>query len=445
MLKTFTSWQLLLLSLALTIFGAMLSVGFLAYERPSGSTAVMRGFYLAKEKDCFSCHGPSSGETVTNDAALWGIIPPFKADSAIMAFVQSEDDIREWILYGLPRRLWKDNKKPVISRKPAPGIRRTDHHKANHSRVNQRPMPAYDGIFEPQQLDDLVAYVKSMVETEQPISGTAKKGFQVASRLGCFGCHGVNGRGGVANPSSLADLIPSWDGDDFTDRVQNEQQLKQWILNGKLERFANHPQQSLDPALSIKMPAFAKVLKPGELDAIIHYISWLRDDNKTKGIYWAKQALTDIAGVVARGDWLFHRSGCSDCHGLAGVGGVLDQDGTARPASSLNDLAQKMALVDKNDRVAVLASFERGISLENAALQDVVADFKKVQGRYKLIRDVILTGGLGEQKNNTKAESARQMPAWQQRLYADGSPSTQADIDSVIAYLLTLQEFDQDE
>jgi mono/diheme cytochrome c family protein len=194
------------------------------------------------------------------------------------------------------------------------------------------------------------------------------------------------------------------------------------------------------------MPAFESVLEPGELDKLVTYINWLRDDNKQAQKYWVESAQVTFPSVVERGDWLYHRAGCAACHGPAGIGGVENQNASGGFVPALNDMAEKMELFEPEDISKVVAVFERGLRLDDAALDDdMVPDFSSVQNQYASYRDFIVTGGKpGKQRGSTQGP-AMLMPAWKYRLYADDSPTSPADIDAVIAYLLTLQRFDDDD
>src|SRR5437899_791643 len=54
----------------------------------------------------------------------------------------------------------------------------------------------------------------------------------------CESCHGIGGSGGVANPGSFKGYVPGWLGDDFKDLARDDSELRQWILDGGVERLA---------------------------------------------------------------------------------------------------------------------------------------------------------------------------------------------------------------
>ena len=87
------------LGLAASI-AAVLCVSWLAADQ----TPAARGAVLANELGCLNCHGPAGGGGVPNPGSRDGEIPAFDGGVAMM-YVENETEIREWILYGEPRRL----------------------------------------------------------------------------------------------------------------------------------------------------------------------------------------------------------------------------------------------------------------------------------------------------------------------------------------------------
>lgn len=453
MLKTLQSWQTLLLIFALAILGALVTAGFLASQRQPSSTPVMRGYYLAQEMGCFACHGPGGVIGASNPGALWGATPPFKAGGPIMSFVQSDEEIREWILYGAPRRLWKNGNKPS-ERRNGNNSRNENNNSSGKGRDEDDSgwdntqgvggliqMPAFAGLLSENELNDLVSYVKTIMDTPKPRPPLAERGRRIAADMGCFGCHGQGGRGGVSNPGSFKGYIPPWDGTDFAELVENEEELRQWILEGKVDRFEENPLATyFTHGQAIQMPAFEDVLQDGELEAIIAYIDWLRSDDKQFFPYWIEESVPILPSVVERGKWLFHKSGCVACHGPKGVGGVPNKNAAGGFVPALDDLAEKMELFEKEDVDTIVALFEQGLSLEDPSISEPVTYFDAVLTQYLNFRKLILKGGYPRKKGKKEASPAMVMPSWKNRLYANGAPASRSDINAIIAYLLTLQE-----
>ena len=138
-------------------------------------------------------------------------------------------------------------------------------------------MPAWRGLIEGEELEDLVAYVKAVSDLETPKEEQASAGRKTAERFGCFNCHGPQGRGSLPNPLSFKGVIPSWDGPDFTELARDEGEIREWILYGRPRRL-----QELPPARffldrqPIKMPAYQGHVTEAELGELLAYIRWVR-------------------------------------------------------------------------------------------------------------------------------------------------------------------------
>ncbi len=176
--------------------------------------------------------------------------------------IESEEEIREWILLGAPRRLLagsdqaeqgEEKEKPLI------------------------PMPPYEGLLSSRELEDLVAYFKAASWWAPDIPEKAYEGKKIAAKLGCFGCHGPGGQGNISNPGSFKGTIPPWDGKDFEKLVRNEEELREWILNGTIRRLeANPVARYFLENQKTRMPAYREHLSKEDMDRIVAYIQWLR-------------------------------------------------------------------------------------------------------------------------------------------------------------------------
>lgn len=213
---------------------------------------------MARELGCFGCHGPGGASGFEDVDGNVGSVPPFTPD-AVRGHAKNEAELREWILDGLPRRL-REAEGP--SAEPAPLLR----------------MPAFRGRLGDGELDDLVAYLKALSDFEMPPEGSpAANGHAAALRLGCFQCHGPQGRGDTPNPGSLKGYIPSWSGSDFGELVRDDAELREWVLAGAPRWLREHPVASffLERQL-LRMPAYEGRLAASEIEALVAYIAWLR-------------------------------------------------------------------------------------------------------------------------------------------------------------------------
>ena len=111
----------------------------------------------------------------------------------------------------------------------------------------------------------------------RPQIGRVQRGWTVASRKGCFACHGPGGIRGMADPGHGLDEVPPFAGGLITMYAQSEGEIREWILDGRPGRL----QQSriarfyLDRA-PIQMPAYRGHLEPAEVDRLVDYVHWVR-------------------------------------------------------------------------------------------------------------------------------------------------------------------------
>jgi mono/diheme cytochrome c family protein len=246
-----------LLAAAAAILLAMTAFG-IRYWRRQNISRVQRGWIVASEKGCFTCHGPGGIRGMADPGHGLDEVPPFSG-GLITVYAQNEGEIREWILDGLPARVRRD---PEQMKLRAGAV---------------IAMPAWRGLLSPRETDDLVAFVKAVSDFESPADAKASEGRDVASRLGCFNCHGPQGRGSMPNVRAFKGYIPSWDGADFPELAQDDAEIREWVLDGRPRRL----QQSriarfyLDRQ-PIQMPAYRGHVSALEVDRLVDYIHWVR-------------------------------------------------------------------------------------------------------------------------------------------------------------------------
>ncbi len=221
-------------------------------------TPAERGFRVALEHGCFSCHGPDGVGGVANPGNEDGEVPGF-AEGMPMMWASSEDEIRDYILDGAPARKRDDPE----YRKTVDGWLLV--------------MPAYRGYLSDAEVDDLVAYIGAVSGLIAPLDDEAAAyGQELAYELGCFACHGPMGAGGVRNPGSLKGYIPGWWGDDFIELVRDDDELRAWIVAGRIPRLDEHPiAPYFTEGQRIRMPAYGELLDEEKLAALMAYVKWV--------------------------------------------------------------------------------------------------------------------------------------------------------------------------
>jgi mono/diheme cytochrome c family protein len=285
------------ITLAALLLGGFAAWGLLFHLRTPELTPELRGYALAEELGCHGCHGPRGTGGVRNPRAglaqTTGEIPAWDGGNAMM-YVKSEDEIREWILDGRPWRL-------VLRDSLAARATRADSDTTSPfpepGRVELRPsrlaapkppvrMPAYRGVVDERQLEDLVAYYKAVAvfgDDVDAMSVDARQGYAVARDTGCFGCHGPGGRLGAKNPRSFKGYVPPWHGPDFHELVHHDDELRAWILDGAVPRISeNRVGRWFLSRQVVKMPAYRGVLADSSVDDVMSYIKWMsREENTT--------------------------------------------------------------------------------------------------------------------------------------------------------------------
>jgi mono/diheme cytochrome c family protein len=237
---------------------AVLAWPSLSYWRARNAGPVFRGRLVAARTGCFACHGDGGAHGIPDPGYALGDVPTWNGGLLTM-YVENAGEIREWILDGIPSRL-----------------------KADKDQMKQRqgtliPMPAFRGALSARETQDLVAYVKAVGNYDSPEDGAASEGQKVADRMGCTGCHGPGGRGGVENPGSLKGYVPSWSGADFPELARDDSEAREWIRDGGVKRLeANPVARFFLVRQTLQMPAYGPRLKSEEVDRLLDYIHWLR-------------------------------------------------------------------------------------------------------------------------------------------------------------------------
>lgn len=223
------------------------------------TTPAERGQQLADQFGCFRCHGPNGTGGVPNPGSKEGEVPGFLG-GMLMMYVENADEIREYVLEGMPAR--KRTNPEYVSQMEQQALR----------------MPAFRGYLSEGELDDLLAYLHAASGLVQPDDEAAVKGMELAYEKGCFACHNVMGSGGFANPGSFKGYIPGWWGSDFEELVTSEEELREWIEKGEIKRLTSHPiARYFVEWQRAKMPKFEKFLKPREIDALVSYVRWVHE------------------------------------------------------------------------------------------------------------------------------------------------------------------------
>jgi mono/diheme cytochrome c family protein len=248
------------LALVLSPLAVLAGLAGVAWWRTRDIGPVQRGARLASERGCLSCHGPA-GRLADPEGTLGiGSIPSFE-HADVTSYARSEAEIREWILDGKPS-----------------GLR-----EAQDGETALLAMPAWRGRLSAREVDHLVAYVKAASDFD-PVPDAVAEGRDAAARLGCFACHGPQGRFDTPNPGSLKGHIPSWTGADFPELARDDGEIREWIRDGGPRRLRENPVAAFFlRRQAIRMPAYGDRVGEAEIRQITDYIRWLRRARPSPG------------------------------------------------------------------------------------------------------------------------------------------------------------------
>jgi mono/diheme cytochrome c family protein len=147
----------------------------------------------------------------------------------------------------------------------------------------------------------------------------AARGERLAKDLGCFGCHGPGGNGGIRNPKVKGAEDAAEDDQEvpaFTQQTQmmyvkTTADLREYILDGAPRRKREDPDYQAEmAAAALRMPAYRSHVSARQVDDLVAYL------RSTSG-----QIVPEEKGA-ARGGELALTLGCFSCHGQLGGGGV---------------------------------------------------------------------------------------------------------------------------
>ncbi|MFQ5511548.1 MAG: c-type cytochrome [Candidatus Krumholzibacteriia bacterium] len=263
--------------IGLLLFTAVAAWGGFTFVSRPRLTPALRGQEVARRLGCAACHGPGGTGGIPNPGSKEKEIPAWDGGVSMM-YVESEEEIREWILDGHPKRLQRrEGQEPETAHDGTSHSHGSDADLAESGELSPPlKMPAFRGLVSKRELEDLVAYYKAIAAFDSP-PPVALEGYLIASRLGCFGCHGPAGRLGAKNPRSFKGYIPPWQGKDFAELVKDDGELRQWILRGQIDRFESNPlARYFTRRQIIRMPAYESVIEDRELRALMEYIAWLQ-------------------------------------------------------------------------------------------------------------------------------------------------------------------------
>jgi len=139
----------------------------------------------------------------------------------------------------------------------------------------------------------------------------AARGRLLAAQLGCFGCHGPDGVGGVPNPGSRWQTVPGFGEQTLMMYAHSDDEVREYIVDGApAARRGDESYREAMRAQALQMPAYRGFVSAAEVEDLVAYI------RAASGMFTPPEG-----SAAARGAQLARDYGCAHCHGEMGIGG----------------------------------------------------------------------------------------------------------------------------
>ncbi len=141
-------------------------------------------------------------------------------------------------------------------------------------------------------------------------SNPVRRGLDVATRAGCFSCHGPMGASGIPDPT-LGEEVPPWSGGAFMMYVKNEDEVREFVLDGvSVRRARSESANARRERAAIRMPAYRDTLSSRQVDDVVAAFLVL------SGMNGPADETPEARGLEIAEE---HR--CFSCHASGGSGG----------------------------------------------------------------------------------------------------------------------------
>jgi len=141
-------------------------------------------------------------------------------------------------------------------------------------------------------------------------SNPVRRGLEVATRSGCFACHGPMGATGIPDPA-LGEEVPPWSGGIFMMYVKGEEEVREYVLDGVSRRRAlSESSKARRERAAIRMPAFRGTLSSREVEDVVAAFLVLSGMKRPED-----------GTLEGRGLEIAETHRCFSCHASGGSGG----------------------------------------------------------------------------------------------------------------------------
>ena len=269
-------------------------------------------------------------------------------------------------------------------------------------------------------------------EEDVPGADLLHKGRKLFFSKGCLGCHKYKGKGGKigSDLTNIADASPhvkyplSEEAKQFVAAYHWNPNIAYLYEAVKLPQAQPTDTSMMDFDLTdeetLALTVFLKGLSQTGVPA--SYLAKLREKRQPEPL---------------RGRALFAKY-CVACHGEDAIGGVKNINYAKKTVPALNTLAEKMFLEYQEDAEYLAELLEDGTDIENMSPPLDVESARRVLAQYRAIKDLIKKGSPAAKADPAGPTPPLHMPVW-------ATEFSDKAIDSIIAYLLRLYPWEEEE
>lgn len=261
-----------------------------------------------------------------------------------------------------------------------------------------------------------------------PQAPILKKGRDIFFSNGCLGCHKYKGRGGKLGPdlTNIADASTHLKhpvtevGKSFVTKYGWNENIG-YIYESIVSPHAQPTDTAMmdfnfDQQDALALTLFLKGLSKKAVPA--SYLEKIREGKQPENL---------------DGKALFNKY-CISCHGKDGKGGVKNINYAKHTVPALNTMAEKLFIEYPEDAKYLEDLLNKGVDIEHMQPPLDLDSARRVIAQFNAVKQVIKNGSPAAKENPKGPAPKLHMPSW-----ADGL--TDRNIDSIIAYLLSLYQW----
>ncbi len=265
---------------------------------------------------------------------------------------------------------------------------------------------------------------------ETPVYNQGKQLFESS---GCLGCHRLVGKGGTEGPAldGLSDAAPA---------MKHVTAARSASLLARADQNRNIAFLLEAVQFPKAQPTDSRMIDYGfddaQSEALAVYLKSLEGESVSGRNYIPARAHPPASTPAERGARLFGMY-CSGCHGQGGKGGFVNVNASSPTIPALSELNERLMLFEREDAETLVEALVK-TGGEAPSPDDLdLPRASVVVATYGSVWTVIRNGNLSGREDPT-GPIPLSMPSWKSAL--DGG-----EIVSIVAYLLSVGEYEDDE